>query len=304
VDALFVREEPMFNARVIGLVGYNDSVYPVGRNADASWIAINWQTTRGWVFANFVVWDKALNLMSLTLLSDTALTPDAATQASITQNATLTLVVSTTASPEPTITATPTSRPTQTPRPSATSTTLPTVTIAAIAPTAQAIPTSAGIPSAALPPGTLIGIGVVAIGGVLGGVFYLQRRISASRELKRYQNGFVFSVCPVCREGHVQLDEVVRETLGIKQVKRTVRCNVCLSVLREVKPGAWRYTIDSYVNPDMAEQYAQKTLTDLELAEFQDRTLRVEKVDPVLVDLPDPDWLIDESSDPETQDNV
>jgi hypothetical protein len=152
-----------------------------------------------------------------------------------------------------------------------------------------------------LPPGGLIGLGILGAGTMAGGVLYLQARVSAARELRRYRDGFIFSVCPVCREGHIQMDEVVRVSLGVKRVKRTVRCDSCRSVLREVKPGSWRYSIDSYANPEMAERYSNRTLTDKDLAEFQDRTLKVSPIEPVIIDLPDPDWVKEIESDQSDQ---
>lgn len=85
------------------------------------------------------------------------------------------------------------------------------------------------------------------------------------REVHRYAKGFLLDTCPVCHEGHLNLEQVVKSSMGIPSVRRSVRCNTCRSVLREVRPGRWRYTIDPYVNPDMASRYDTRWLSRADL---------------------------------------
>ena len=106
---------------------------------------------------------------------------------------------------------------------------------------------------------------------ILGVILYLWQRTAANRELNRYRAEFVLSLCPVCLEGHVHLDEVVKQSLGVPRVSRSARCDNCRSVLRQVKPGEWRYSVDSYANPEFAEQYGKRNLTDADLLELSDK---------------------------------
>lgn len=85
------------------------------------------------------------------------------------------------------------------------------------------------------------------------------------REVRRYAKGFLFDTCPACHEGHLHLDEIVQRSMGIPSVRRSVRCDTCRSVLREVRPGRWRYTVDPYVNPDMASRYDTRWLSRADL---------------------------------------
>jgi hypothetical protein len=96
-----------------------------------------------------------------------------------------------------------------------------------------------------------IGGGVVAVLVVA----YIARLMAGGRERRRYADGFVLSSCPVCQQGHLHLEETFTRTLGALRARRLVRCNVCRSVLREVEPGVWRYSIDPYINAALADEY-------------------------------------------------
>lgn len=260
VETLYVRDTPSFSGSVLGVIPYNQSVYPVGRNADSTWIAVNWGSKHGWVYAEMVVWDTKLDLTTLPLLMDVTGVPPTLTalgthtEAPATPQATN----SPTATLEATASATPTElQPT------------PTETKAAAGP--APIPTSdassAAIPASLSPDARLPlfgGIGLLVIAGLLYGWQWSVGRA----ETRRYAKGFILSTCPVCQEGHIHLDEVVRQTLGIQWVRRSARCSVCRSVLRELRPGQWRYSVDAFVNPEMAERFRTKQVTNAELQEL------------------------------------
>ncbi|MEO1288360.1 MAG: hypothetical protein AAFV93_11375, partial [Chloroflexota bacterium] len=81
----------------------------------------------------------------------------------------------------------------------------------------------------------------------------------------RYANGFVIERCPVCQRGQLQVDERPARTLGIPTVRRTVRCDVCRSVLRETGSRRWRYAVDRLENPTMYTRFNGKQITDADL---------------------------------------
>jgi hypothetical protein len=257
VDVLYVRDGPSFASPILGSLLYNNTVSPLGRNTAGDWIAVQWEGQIGWVWASLVVWDPALRLETLAVLPDTATLSPGGTAAPTALAPTL--------SPTPARTPTLTVSPSSTPLPAATSTLQPTV-----APLPQ--PT---IPPALPAPNPLEGIegpvktGLLVGGGLvlLGLIVYLWRRSAGVREVRRYAKGFLFDTCPACHEGHLHLDQLVQHSMGIPNVRRSVRCDTCRSVLREIRPGRWRYTVDPYVNPDMASRYDTRWLsrTDLEL---------------------------------------
>ncbi len=265
VDALYVRKEPDFDADVLGLIAYNQSIYPIGRNANNTWIAIKWSNETGWVYASFVAWDPKFDLNSLPVLAPANLTPLPTEVPTGITGTPETSTPEATATPEPSKTATATVTPRPTPSSTAVMPSPAPTKAAAIAPPSNS--GSSGVLES-LPPGAKTG-GLMA-GGVLllvGGV-YLWRRISSYSEIKRYQGGFPLTLCPVCLEGHVQLDQVAKTSLGIVRLTRSVRCNNCHSVLREIRPGVWRYSVDSYVNPEMAERYRTHRLKESDLKQL------------------------------------
>jgi len=102
----------------------------------------------------------------------------------------------------------------------------------------------------------------------LAALLYVWQWSAGRIEVRRYARGFILSICPVCQEGHIHLDEVVRKTLGIQWVRRSARCDTCRSVLRELRPGVWRYSVDAFVNPEMAERFKNRRVTTAELHEL------------------------------------
>ena len=114
-------------------------------------------------------------------------------------------------------------------------------------------------------------IGLAAGAVVLAGAFGWQRTAGA-RELRRYgSNGFPLISCPVCQSGELHLEETVRHPLGIPRVQRSVYCDTCRSLLRQTRPGLWRYMVDPNANPTLAEKHNGQTFTDRDLPAFAGR---------------------------------
>ncbi|MBN1428624.1 MAG: hypothetical protein JXB07_09565 [Anaerolineae bacterium] len=259
VDVLYVREDPSFGSPILSSLFYNDIVLPIGRNSEGDWIAVQWKEGLGWLWESLVSWDPALEITTLKILPVGADLPSAETG------------VPTTVLPTslPTVTSTPTTAPSPTNSPSPTST-VPTQPLA----TALSTPTvqpNLSIPNPfthmpdSLKAGLLIGGGTI----VLGMVVYVWRRSSGMREIRRYAGGFPLDICPACHEGHLTLDEVVHYSMGVPIVRRSVRCDACRSMLRELRPGRWRYTVDPYANPALASRYKNRRLSrsDIEAME-------------------------------------
>jgi hypothetical protein len=91
--------------------------------------------------------------------------------------------------------------------------------------------------------------------------FYWRGSVAAHR----HEDGFVLDRCPVCGRGQLSMDTRVGRVLGIPRPSHTVRCNTCRSLLREVRPGRWRYAVDPLENPEIAERYNGKVLSEAEL---------------------------------------
>lgn len=85
-------------------------------------------------------------------------------------------------------------------------------------------------------------LGLVLIGGYM--VMYATRAAA----LDRYQDGFIIEQCPACHVGTLHMQERVDRSLGIPRVRRTVLCDNCRSVLREVRARHWRYAVDPAAN--------------------------------------------------------
>lgn len=103
---------------------------------------------------------------------------------------------------------------------------------------------------------------------ILGYVLLYWRGLNAAG---RYEHGFVLERCPACRTGHLSLRERTERILGIPQVRRTVRCDTCQSLLREVGTRRWRYTVDRSANPTLYERLNGYTLGDDALRELEPR---------------------------------
>jgi hypothetical protein len=98
---------------------------------------------------------------------------------------------------------------------------------------------------------------------------YFWRWLAARRELRRYADGFVLDACPVCQIGGLHIDRHVSYQLGVPTVRRIVRCDHCNSIIRQVRPGVWRYAVDPHVNPNLAANHDDRQLmTDTDLQDF------------------------------------
>lgn len=192
-------------------------------------------------------------------------TPTNTTTVTITYTATLT------ETPTETATSTETYTPTASNTPTATNTTTATSTpTATITPTATETPIPISVTNQ--PPSTAAEtsnktdpfflLGIVAI-VMLGGYVIIYALNGAAMD--RYATGFIMPVCPVCREGHLNIEERPYRSIGIPRVRRTVRCENCRSVLREVGRRRWRYAVDPNANPEMYQEYNNKTVSEAEL---------------------------------------
>jgi hypothetical protein len=83
--------------------------------------------------------------------------------------------------------------------------------------------------------------------------------------LDRYAGGFVIYRCPVCEEGALSVEERNYRSFGIPRTRRTVRCDNCRSVLREVGRRRWRYAVDPNANPELFEQLNNDILAESDL---------------------------------------
>jgi hypothetical protein len=281
VLVLVVRFGPSRDWLAAGGLNYGDEVYPIARSANGNWVAIEWDSGIGWILASLVEWDPALDIASLpvyeppftsTPLGTATLT---ATEVPPTPSPTITAGPPTATAP-PTATLTEAPSPTTLPpsptttTPSPTDTPVPAVVVPvsatpgeSTAPVLQVPPIVSLLPKR-LTPGIWIGGGIIL--ALLAA--YGARRWSREQELKRYSGGFILNTCPVCQEGTLQLEENVQRSLGTPRVQRTVRCDFCRSVLREVRPGTWRYTIDPFVNPQLADAHNAQQFTDEDLLEL------------------------------------
>ena len=86
--------------------------------------------------------------------------------------------------------------------------------------------------------------------------------------LARYRDGFFLSICPVCEEGGLYMEEHRYRVLGIPRVRRVVRCEVCRSVLRHVGWQRWRYAVDGTANPTLYGEFNGRVLTEHRLVEI------------------------------------
>jgi uncharacterized protein YraI len=279
VRVLNVRSGPSTASPRFRALLYGSVVYPVGRESSGDWIMIDLGTNTGWVWRDAVFWDPAIDLNALQVIQIPRTTPQPATPTSSPAPTGTPAAATATASPSlppsATPTVTPTRQPTLTPEPSPTATPAPAAAAATPEPTqppVEAAPTP--LPAVSPEQDNSRGIiGWLAPGGalLLAGVLYGWRWASGRREVQRYSAGFPLEICPTCQIGHLQLEEHVWHLLGIPVVRRAVQCDTCRSVLRQTRPGLWRYTIDPFANPYLAEEHNGCTLTDGGLPEFAER---------------------------------
>lgn len=180
-----------------------------------------------------------------------------------------------TASPSPTASNTPTATPTTTASPQSTAT-----------PQAVAIGNQAnsgnppgpepagGGNTVKTPPPSSTGskklpVASLLLGGglILAALAYISVYVVQAANIARYQEGFMLSICPVCR-GNLHIEDRRYRMLGIPRVRRVVRCDTCRSVLRQVGRQRWRYAVDGAENPDLYDQLNGRVLTEQQLIEI------------------------------------
>ena len=274
VDNLIIRAGASTEWRAIGVLTYGAEVFPVGRSFDGEWaiIEINPAGELGWLAQQYIDWSPDFNFEALpVIVPGPTPTETASPSPSFTPSSLPTEEV--TATEE----ASPTPAPSATPVPAASDTPLPPTASATPVP-AAAIPT--GIPTTnptALPspPPTVQTSGtpiwVWGGGGLLLAVLalYFWRWLAARSELRRYADGFVLDTCPVCQIGGLHIDRHVGYQLGVPTVRRIVRCDHCNSIIRQMRPGVWRYAVDPHANPDLAANHDDMQLmTDADLEDF------------------------------------
>lgn len=111
----------------------------------------------------------------------------------------------------------------------------------------------------------MIFVGIAAL-IVLG--LYVIIFAASSGVVERYATGFIIERCPVCEVGYLDVEERPYRVLGIPRVRRTVRCDNCRSVLREVGRRRWRYAVDAYANPEMYDELNNTIVTENELIDL------------------------------------
>lgn len=286
VPVLVVRTGPSSDWDAVGGLVYGTQVFPIARSANANWVAIPWagllDNSPGWILASLVNWDPALNLNALPVYSPFSVTATRGAAAAATSGPT--------ASPAPSESpqAAGGTLATVPPAPSAT----PILQASATAPAASATPQaqviSSPVPAASATaqapqpteaaggplsgnvqalPWPWIGGGVFGLAVVAYGLAF----ITGQQEATRYHSGFMLDHCPVCQSGSLHLEESRQPKFGVPSTQRLVRCDNCRSVMRQVRPGVWRYTVDGFVNPDMAEIYNGKTLLDRDMRGMAER---------------------------------
>jgi len=112
-------------------------------------------------------------------------------------------------------------------------------------------------------PALWIGLGAAALALVYLTVFVVQ-----SAAVDRYREGFPLTMCPVCQEGRLYLDERRERILGIPRIRRAVRCDHCRSVLRQVGPQRWRYAVDRAEHLAFYDRLNGKVLSESQLLEI------------------------------------
>jgi hypothetical protein len=109
----------------------------------------------------------------------------------------------------------------------------------------------------------LLGGGFILLAAVYMGVY-----VNQAAQLDRYRDGFMLTICPVCEQGDLYLEERRYRFLGIPRVRRVVRCDTCRSVLRQVGRQRWRYAVDGAENPAMYDELNGRVLTEDDLLDI------------------------------------
>jgi hypothetical protein len=205
--------------------------------------------------------------------------------ATSTPTATVTETAVPTKTDTPTLTSTSTSTATETSVPTNTDTPIPTDTpteevteevtaIAAVVESNQPTPTrlSEIEITEIQPTGDADGGGRFPIEAIIGVVLFIAVLLyialywNGLSLADRYVDGFVVENCPVCHVGKLQVESRQERLFGIPNVKHTVRCDNCRSVLRETGNRRWRYAVDPSENPDLYDRYNGKEIKTGELA--------------------------------------
>jgi uncharacterized protein YraI len=206
--------------------------------------------------------------------TSTAVPPTATPSATMTATASASPTAAPTRTLVPTLTATNSPVPTDTPLPpTATLIGTPTETPLAVAAAGNtAVPSgpAASVPGVVSPekPEGRSSLLVVLLGFFALAVVYVGVYINQAAQLDRYRDGFMLSICPVCEQGDLFLEERRYRFLGIPRVRRVVRCNVCRSVLRQVGRQRWRYAVDGAENSDLYDEFNGHVLTEDELLDI------------------------------------
>lgn len=116
----------------------------------------------------------------------------------------------------------------------------------------------------AVPPEAIVG-GLFLL-GVLIYVGLYWRGLAAS---DRYANGFVIQRCPVCHDGHLNVETRQSRVLGIPRPRSIVRCDTCRSVLREAGNHRWRYAVDPTENPTIYKRFNGKVIDESRLVALE-----------------------------------
>lgn len=125
-----------------------------------------------------------------------------------------------------------------------------------------------------LPQSTRIGGGLALLVGA-----YILLYVLGALGVNRYVEGFVIETCPVCQKGELSVVNRTRRSLGVPRVRRTVHCDYCGSVLRQVGRNRWRYTVDGDENPELFRRYNGREITDGALVTLG-RPARMQMVSP------------------------
>lgn len=200
---------------------------------------------------------------SVSTLPSTASPTDTTTYTpTVTASSTNTL----TSSPTSTVTASTTATETPTSTPTATNT---TTRVPAVVESSRPADDSTANNGGTSP---LIFLAGIVLTGLIGG--YIMMFAASQAAAERYAGGFVIQYCPVCYEGRLYMEERSNRVLGILRIRRTVRCDSCRSVLREVGKHRWRYAVDRTVSPEMYASLNNRLLREEQLIDLapQDAT--------------------------------
>jgi len=105
---------------------------------------------------------------------------------------------------------------------------------------------------------------------LLGIIAYLVAYLRGAAGAKRYANGFIIEVCPICRDGLLTVESRTERNLGIPNTRHLVKCDNCRSLLREMGGGRWRYAVDRIANPVLYDRLNNRELREDTLQKLLD----------------------------------